>query len=133
MALAMISIWNRSSRWHVCKRQIALRRPPDLLSLPVEQFRWEAFHTDDFDGALATLTANGFREDAAEDDPIACHGLPQSRYRACERTSGARSLESLRLYGGAAMACSVMTAATPRLATAFRRPRLNPRRYKAFK
>ena len=29
-----------------------------------------AFRTDDFDGALATLTANGFREDAAEDDPI---------------------------------------------------------------
>ena len=29
-----------------------------------------AFHTDDFDGALATLTANGFREDAAEDDPM---------------------------------------------------------------
>jgi glyoxylase I family protein len=29
-----------------------------------------AFHTDDFDGALATLIANGFREDAAEDDPM---------------------------------------------------------------
>jgi glyoxylase I family protein len=29
-----------------------------------------AFRTDDFDGALATLTANGFREDAAEDDPM---------------------------------------------------------------
>ena len=28
-----------------------------------------AFRTDDFDEALATLTANGFREDAAEDDP----------------------------------------------------------------
>jgi len=29
-----------------------------------------AFRTDDFDGALATLTANGFRQDATEDDPI---------------------------------------------------------------
>jgi glyoxylase I family protein len=29
-----------------------------------------AFRTDDFDGALVTLTANGFREDAAEDDPM---------------------------------------------------------------
>jgi glyoxylase I family protein len=29
-----------------------------------------AIRTDDFDGALATLTANGFREDAAEDDPM---------------------------------------------------------------
>jgi glyoxylase I family protein len=29
-----------------------------------------AFRTDDFDGVLATLTANGFREDAAEDDPM---------------------------------------------------------------
>ena len=29
-----------------------------------------AFRTDDFDSALATLTANGFREDAAEDDPM---------------------------------------------------------------
>ena len=29
-----------------------------------------AFRTDDFDGALATLTAGGFREDAAEDDPM---------------------------------------------------------------
>ena len=29
-----------------------------------------AFRTDDFDGALAMLTANGFREDAAEDDPL---------------------------------------------------------------
>ncbi len=29
-----------------------------------------AFRTDDFDGALATLTANGFREDAADDDPM---------------------------------------------------------------
>jgi glyoxylase I family protein len=28
------------------------------------------FRTDDFDGALATLTAGGFREDAAEDDPM---------------------------------------------------------------
>jgi glyoxylase I family protein len=29
-----------------------------------------AFRTDDFDGVLATLTANGFREDAAEDEPM---------------------------------------------------------------
>ena len=29
-----------------------------------------AFRTDDFDGALATLTAGGFREDAAENDPM---------------------------------------------------------------
>ena len=29
-----------------------------------------AFRTDDFDGVLATLTARGFREDAAEDDPM---------------------------------------------------------------
>ena len=29
-----------------------------------------AFRTDDFEGALATLTVNGFREDAAEDDPM---------------------------------------------------------------
>jgi glyoxylase I family protein len=29
-----------------------------------------AFRTDDFDGVLATLTASGFREDAAEDDPM---------------------------------------------------------------
>ena len=29
-----------------------------------------AFHTDDFDGALAKLTASGFPEDAAEDDPM---------------------------------------------------------------
>ena len=29
-----------------------------------------AFRIDDFDGALAMLTANGFREDAAEDDPM---------------------------------------------------------------
>jgi glyoxylase I family protein len=29
-----------------------------------------AFRTDDFDDALATLTAVGFREDAAEDDPM---------------------------------------------------------------
>jgi catechol 2,3-dioxygenase-like lactoylglutathione lyase family enzyme len=29
-----------------------------------------AFRTDDFDGVLATLAANGFREDAAEDDPM---------------------------------------------------------------
>jgi catechol 2,3-dioxygenase-like lactoylglutathione lyase family enzyme len=29
-----------------------------------------AFRTDDFDGALSTLIANGFREDAAEDDPM---------------------------------------------------------------
>ena len=29
-----------------------------------------AFRTDDFDGALAMLTVNGFREDAAEDDPM---------------------------------------------------------------
>ena len=29
-----------------------------------------AFRTDDFDDALATLTAGGFREDAAEDDPM---------------------------------------------------------------
>jgi catechol 2,3-dioxygenase-like lactoylglutathione lyase family enzyme len=29
-----------------------------------------AFRTDDFDSALATLTANGFREDGAEDDPM---------------------------------------------------------------
>jgi hypothetical protein len=29
-----------------------------------------AFRTDDFDGALAKLTASGFREDAAEDDPM---------------------------------------------------------------
>jgi hypothetical protein len=28
------------------------------------------FRTDDFDGALATLIANGFREDAAEDEPM---------------------------------------------------------------
>jgi hypothetical protein len=26
--------------------------------------------TDDFEGALDVLTANGFREDAAEDDPM---------------------------------------------------------------
>ena len=29
-----------------------------------------AFRTDDFDGALATLTVNGFREEAVEDDPM---------------------------------------------------------------
>ena len=29
-----------------------------------------AFRTDDLEGALATPTANGFREDAAEDDPM---------------------------------------------------------------
>ena len=29
-----------------------------------------AFRTDDFDGILATLTAHGFREDAAENDPM---------------------------------------------------------------
>jgi glyoxylase I family protein len=29
-----------------------------------------AFHTDDFESALDVLTANGFREDAAEDDPM---------------------------------------------------------------
>jgi catechol 2,3-dioxygenase-like lactoylglutathione lyase family enzyme len=29
-----------------------------------------AFRTDDFEGALAMLTVNGFREDAAEDDPM---------------------------------------------------------------
>ena len=29
-----------------------------------------AFRTDDFEGALDVLTANGFREDAAEDDPM---------------------------------------------------------------
>jgi glyoxylase I family protein len=29
-----------------------------------------AFRTNDFDRALATLTANGFREDAAENDPM---------------------------------------------------------------
>jgi hypothetical protein len=29
-----------------------------------------AFRTDDFDGVLAALSANGFREDAAEDDPM---------------------------------------------------------------
>jgi catechol 2,3-dioxygenase-like lactoylglutathione lyase family enzyme len=29
-----------------------------------------AFRTDDFDGALAKLTASGFPEDAAEDDPM---------------------------------------------------------------
>ena len=29
-----------------------------------------AFRTDDFDGALATLIANGFHEHAAEDDPM---------------------------------------------------------------
>jgi glyoxylase I family protein len=29
-----------------------------------------AIRTDDFDGALATLIANGFLEDAAEDDPM---------------------------------------------------------------
>jgi glyoxylase I family protein len=29
-----------------------------------------AFRTDDFDGVLAKLTASGFREDAAEDDPM---------------------------------------------------------------
>jgi hypothetical protein len=29
-----------------------------------------AFRTDDFDGGLATLTVNGFREEAAEDDPM---------------------------------------------------------------
>jgi hypothetical protein len=29
-----------------------------------------AFRTEDFDGALATLTANGFREDATHDDPM---------------------------------------------------------------
>ena len=29
-----------------------------------------AFNTDDFEGALATLAENGFREDAAEDNPM---------------------------------------------------------------
>jgi glyoxylase I family protein len=29
-----------------------------------------AFRSADFDGTFATLTANGFREDAAEDDPM---------------------------------------------------------------
>jgi hypothetical protein len=29
-----------------------------------------AFRTDDFDGVLAALSANGFHEDAAEDDPM---------------------------------------------------------------
>src|SRR5262245_56303540 len=29
-----------------------------------------AFRTDDFDGVLAALSANGFREDAAEDAPM---------------------------------------------------------------
>jgi len=29
-----------------------------------------AFRTEDFDGALATLIANGFSEDAVEDDPM---------------------------------------------------------------
>ena len=29
-----------------------------------------AFRTEDFDGALATLTAHGFRDDAAEEDPM---------------------------------------------------------------
>jgi hypothetical protein len=29
-----------------------------------------AFRTDDFDGVLAALSANGFREDAAEDGPM---------------------------------------------------------------
>jgi glyoxylase I family protein len=29
-----------------------------------------AFRTDDFEGALHLLIANGFREDAAEDDPM---------------------------------------------------------------
>jgi glyoxylase I family protein len=29
-----------------------------------------AFRTDDFESALDVLTANGFREDAAEDDPM---------------------------------------------------------------
>jgi glyoxylase I family protein len=36
-----------------------------------------AFRTDDFDGALATLTANGFREDVAENDPMRVMGPPQ--------------------------------------------------------
>ena len=42
-----------------------------------------AFRTDDFDGALAALTACGFREDAAEDDPMVslsvATALPVSR------------------------------------------------------
>ena len=29
-----------------------------------------AFRTEDFDGALATLISNGFREDATQDDPM---------------------------------------------------------------
>jgi glyoxylase I family protein len=40
------------------------------LMKPMPQLCHFAFRTDDFDGALATLTANGFREDAAEDDPM---------------------------------------------------------------
>jgi hypothetical protein len=41
-----------------------------LARLPTELPSGAAFRTDNFDGALATLTANGFREDAAEDDPM---------------------------------------------------------------
>ena len=62
------------------RRLARLRRPAgDLTVYPPGSFRTGnvdgddchfAFRTDDFDGALAALTAGGFREDAAEDDPM---------------------------------------------------------------
>jgi hypothetical protein len=56
---------------------------------------------DDFDGALATLTANGFHEDAAEDDPMrvmaggrnngGCFSLAVSPLRSDLRRPGAKA------------------------------------------
>ena len=62
-----------------CLRLARLRRPAgafDPLSARFLPNRIDgadshfAFRTDDFDGALATLTVNGFREEAVENDPM---------------------------------------------------------------
>ena len=59
-----------------------------------------AFHTDDFDGALATLTANGFREDAAEDDPMRVmvrrNGPAVSRSYSCSIPTATSSRSTAR-------------------------------------
>jgi glyoxylase I family protein len=58
-----------------------------------------AFRTDDFDGALATLTATGFREDAAEDDVSwsAAMAPPVSPSSSCSIPTATSSKSTARL------------------------------------
>ena len=66
--------FNNVGAWLGCgalQVHLTLHPPGTFRTGNIDSADWHfAFRTDDFDGALATVIANGFREDAAEDDPM---------------------------------------------------------------